>query len=268
MRSLALACAVVVALARLARADASVATGRSSPSEAQLALLDQLIAATPDGAAEKPDLLFRRAIACFALADQYAAMSVADAPRLSRAWRDEGIKTLLGLVDRSEWASYSRMDEALFTLAEQLTRVSRENDARKFLQKLIKSYPKSRYLPHAYLSFGELYFSTGDFENARKLYDKVLQYPESRIADYARYKVAWCAFNQGDMKQALASFVAVAQHGHDPRVQREARKDAVLVYARIGDRNKARDFFARLAPPDEVDGLLERLDEALRELGK
>jgi tetratricopeptide (TPR) repeat protein len=272
MRSFAIVCALAVAPS-FARGDASVmpqpAARPSAITQAQLDVLDKLIAATPDESPEKADLLFRRAVMYLDLAQSYAAVATPEAQQKAERWRLAGIKALLELVDNPRFAAYSRIDEVEFLLADTLTRVHKEDAARKFFKRLIVDHPTSRFIPNAFLSFGEYYFLQSDCENALKFYDKVMQYPDAPVRDYAQYKAGWCYFNMSDFKQALAEFVTVAHGARDERLKREARKDAVRVYAKLGaPRDKARPFFEKIAPPEEVDGLLARLDELLHEEGR
>ena len=141
--------------------------------------------------------------------------------------------------------------------------MGKSDAARKYFKRLIVERPQSRFVPNAFLSFGDYFFGQGDFENALKFYDKVLAFPGSNVADYARYKSGWCWFNQSDYKQSLAQLTQVAMNGHDDKIVREARRDLVRVYALVGDRAKARDFFARVAPANEVERMLSQLDEAI-----
>ena len=85
--------------------------------------------------------------------------------------------------------------------------MKKEDAARKYFKRLIKDYPKSRFIPYAFLSFGEYFFEQKELEDALKFYDKVMQFPESPVYGYAKYKEGWVYYNLGDFKQALATFV-------------------------------------------------------------
>src|SRR6185369_5368945 len=118
--------------------------------------------------------------------------------------------------------------------------VKKEEAARKYFKRLIKDYPQSKFLPDAFLSFGEYYFENKELENALKFYEKVMQYPDSRVYSYARYKEGWVYYNMGDFKQSLATFVDVirlSQKGGKNKnkfaLEKEAKKDSVRAYARV-----------------------------------
>jgi len=73
------------------------------------------------------------------------------------------------------------MDEVLFDLAWLLTEVKHEDSARVYFRRLIRDYPTSKYIPDAYLSFGDYYFEKKQFVDAIRFYDKVAQFPKSRV---------------------------------------------------------------------------------------
>ena len=120
--------------------------------------------------------------------------------------------------------------------------------------------------PEELLQKGEYFFERGDLNTAVKFYDKVLAHPMSRVAEYAQYKRGWAMYNLADYDEALADFAGVAR-GIDGKLAAQARRDAVLPYARVGKPAKARAFFSYIGR-DEVDDLMHRLADAYRGAGK
>jgi tetratricopeptide (TPR) repeat protein len=139
-------------------------------------------------------------------------------------------------------------------------------EALKTCKDLIKNYPRSKYLPDAYLMFGEYYFDQAKIEKAMMAYKKVTQFKGSKVYSYALYKTGWCYFNIHEFKRALEQFVTVVKHcdkqkrktGQEPKLRREALNDAVLAYSHAGNAKSAPAFFKRLAP-QEARSLLEKL---------
>src|SRR4029450_10474338 len=115
-------------------------------------------------------------------------------------WLVEAVKAY---VAATRHAKYERMDEVLFRLAALLTGAKKQDQAREFFHRLIKDYPSSKYIPDAYLAFAEHHFDNGDMEIALKFYDKVAQFPRSKLYPYAVYKQGWCYINMTDYRQAL-----------------------------------------------------------------
>ena len=123
-------------------------------------------------------------------------------------WLVEAVKAY---VAATRHPKYDRLDEVLFRLAALLTGAGKHDQAREFFHRLIKDYPNSKYIPDAYLAFAEHHFDKGDMEAALKFYDKVAQFPKSKLYPYAVYKQGWCHINMTDYRQALETFVAVVR---------------------------------------------------------
>jgi tetratricopeptide (TPR) repeat protein len=181
----------------------------------------------------------------------------ADYQRKAQQWLLASAKAYLEVADHPDkYGSYKRMDEVLFYLAYMLNQVKKEDAARKYFKRLIKDYPKSKFIPYAFLAFGDYFFDQKQLEDALKFYDKVMQFPESPIYGYAKYKEGWVYYNLGDFKQALATFVSVIElsekggsagsKAQKLALSKEAKKDSVRAYARIGTPEKAWDFFRRV----------------------
>ncbi len=254
-----------------------------SVTDQQIRVLQRLIDNTNDSDPEKPDLLFRMAELYneqyryydfrareldekifnaqnannMAGANQMKAQQT-DYQKKAQTWLLASAKAYLEVADHPDkYGSYKRMDEVLFYLAYMLNQVKKEEAARKYFKRLIKDYPKSRFIPYAFLAFGDYFFDNKQLEDALKFYDRVMQFPESPIYGYAKYKEGWVYYNLGDFKQALATFVSVIELSEKGgagagnkaskiALAKEAKKDSVRAYARIGTPDKAYEFFKRI----------------------
>lgn len=185
-------------------------------------------------------------------------------------YREEAIRTYARLV--RDYPNYGRMDEVLFSLAFGLEEMRQFQRARQVYHRLIKGFPQSRFIPHAYLSFAEYYFGEGDMQAAQQFYNKVTEIPPDRnpVYGYALYKQAWALYNMEDFRGSLTQFVRViefATQNPDARdasnLARQSRRELVLPYSRVGRPDQALDFFRRYASNE--DQALEML-EALAEL--
>ena len=106
----------------------------------------------------------------------------ADYQKKSQQWLLASAKEYLEVADHPDkYGSYKRMDEVLFYLAYMLNQVKKEDAARKYFKRLIKDYPKSKFIPYAFLAFGDYFFDQKQLEDALKFYDKRHAVP--RIAD-------------------------------------------------------------------------------------
>ncbi|MEC7522618.1 MAG: tetratricopeptide repeat protein [Myxococcota bacterium] len=185
-------------------------------------------------------------------------------------YRQEAIRTYARLV--RDYPNYRNMDQVLFSLAFGLEEMRQFQRARQVYHRLIKGFPQSRFIPHAYLSFAEYYFGEGDMRAAQQFYSKVTEIPAERnpVYGYALYKQAWAMYNLEDFRGALTQFVRTvefAQQNPDARdaanLARQSRRELVLPYSRVGTPRRALEFFRRYATDD--DQALEML-ESLAEL--
>ena len=176
----------------------------------------------------------------------------------------------------NEYKSYPQLDEVLYYLAFEYEQGQNLDEARKVYFQLINDAPQSKYIPNAYLAFGELFFTEaqGDpskFQLARDAYSKVLEYPpaENKVWGYAQYKLAYSSWNLGEHAKALEGFKKVIdygnQYGSNPGVgalQKAARKDIVPVYTLVGKPEGAYTFFKPLSGdgPSDNKGTYEMMD--------
>lgn len=257
-----------------------------------IAVLKRLINVTPDDDPDKADLLFR-------LAEHYRELKTdamfrareldetifkartADRARLRRRqqgwersekkWLLDAMRTYLRVVQGDAYQGYARMDQVLFNVADMLGAAGRQDRALGYFRRLIRNYPKSAYIPDAYISFAEHYFNAGQVEQALKLYEQVSRFPGSPVHDYALYKQGWCWLNLKDPRRALEKFVQVIRGGGSRAgritLVREAKKDAVRAYSHVGEPARAWDFFRRVGG-DDADRMMQRLATLLYDQGK
>ncbi|MCX7807085.1 MAG: tetratricopeptide repeat protein, partial [Deltaproteobacteria bacterium] len=189
--------------------------------------------------------------------------------------RENMVRTYARLVQ--DYPNYNRMDEVLFSLAFALEEMRRFDQAREVYFRLIKNHPESRFIPYAWLSFGEYYFAEGDMGAARNFYKKVLEYPPEKnpVYGFALYKLAWVLYNLDDFAGSLEQFVRVLEFTRQhpeardaENTARQVRKEMVLPYSRVGRPNQALPFFRRYARnDDEAFEMLESLAELYFDTG-
>jgi tetratricopeptide (TPR) repeat protein len=266
----------------------------------EITVLKRLIKNTPTDSPKRPDILLRLAETYFemqqaanvqvrsfdepifqaeqakdsAKVKQLRAQQVEAQKRLDEM-RKEGIKAYAQMVQ--DHANFKRMDEVLFALAFSLDEIKQNDKARDVYFKLIKSYPESKFVPNAYLSFAEHYFAQGDMAAASKFYGKVTEFPPERntVYGFALYKQAWCLYNTEDFKGALQKFVEVIEFGKAhpegrdvANLMKQSRREMVMPYAQAGTPGKALEFFARFAESEaQTYDMLESLAELYYDTG-
>ena len=144
-----------------------------------------------------------------------------------------------------------RLDEALFFLADTLQESGRDPEAVAAARELTRRFPRSPWAPASHVFVGEHLFDAARLDEALKEYRAAAEVPSDDVYPYALYKAAWCRFNQNAFGDAMKLFKRVVEvsekSGEVNTVQlaREARRDYVLAYARIGKPESAKDEFAK-----------------------
>ena len=121
-------------------------------------------------------------------------------------------------TEPERYPKYPRLDEVLYFLAENLSKRDRNDpDALKAYRALIERFPKSRFIPDAWMAVGEYWFdkSTGkdraaNLKKALGAYRKAAEYQESSVYGYALYKQGSEGDVSGD-KPGFFDFVGTAK---------------------------------------------------------
>lgn len=266
----------------------------------EVRVLNRLVKNTPPDSPKRPDILLRLAETYFELQQQanatvrsfddpiYEARKAKNKAKFKqlkgqqkkandqlKKFRKAAIAAYAKLV--KDHPNFRRMDEVLFALGFSLEEMKQPDRAREVYYRLIKNYPQSKFVPNAYLSFAEHYFSEGDMKAANRFYKKVTEFPPERnqVFGYALYKQAWCQYNLEDFKGALTRFVEVIEFGqNNPNARdvknlvKQSRRELVLPYAMAGTPKKALPFFRRFAKDDsQTFEMLESLAELYYDTG-
>jgi len=257
----------------------------------ELRILERLAERTDADDTRRPEILLRLAESYYELADvlrtqlraldepvHQACRVARDRPRCRerraaqerlegqhRHTLEEAARTYATLT--RDHPEHPRDDETLFALAMTLDGLAAPDRARRVYHQLIRRHPTSRFVPQAYLSFGEHYFAEGDLDSALRFYERVLQTPPARnpVYGYALYKQAWAHYNAERYRESLEAFVRTVElaqrHPELADVEnlaRQSRRELVMPYAHVGRPSQALAFFRRYARDD--DTALEMLE--------
>ena len=176
--------------------------------------------------------------------------------------------------------AYPLLDEVYYYLAYEYEQAGDTANARRVYLDLITKTPNSKYIPNAYLAFGELFFNEamGDptkWEPAKQAYMKVIAKPppDNKVYGYAWYKLAYVFWNQGDLPHALDAFKKTIDFGTNfaqlpnaAKLAESARKDVVPVYALAGSPTDAYNFFKNLS--GDATGSNDRTFKMMDDLGQ
>jgi tetratricopeptide (TPR) repeat protein len=170
-------------------------------------------------------------------------------------------------------------DEVLYYLAYEYEQAGNLEKARKAYLELTENWKDSRFVPNAYLAFGELFFNEaqGDprkWPVAENFYKEVLKFkaPENKLWGYAAYKLGYVYWNQGIYDKAINEFKRVIEFGtkfaqlpNAKGLARSARRDIIPVYALKGNPAKAYVFFRPLSGDSGVNS--DKTYKMMEELG-
>jgi tetratricopeptide (TPR) repeat protein len=176
------------------------------------------------------------------------------------------------------YPNYGRVDEALFFLAFSLNDIGEDQDALSMYSKLVKSYPKSDFVPDSYNAIGEYYFNNNNAFKALQAYKRAAAFPDSKIYTFALYKMAWCYYNVGEFGEAIETMKALVAES-DRRLEinpqevgislkEEALRDLVLFFSEEGDLEAAKEYFTRYGEKRYYRKMLSRLGTIYMEQGK
>ncbi len=173
--------------------------------------------------------------------------------------RQNVIATYTAII--TQHPQYGSLDEVLYYLAYEYEQSNDLVNARRVYYDLIKQKPNSKYIPNAYLAFGELFFNEaqGDpskWDFAAQAYTEVIKFPPqtSKVYGYAWYKLAYVFWNKGELDKALNAFkktidfgTTFAQYPGASSLADSARRDVIPVYALKGDPAAAYNFFHNIS---------------------
>jgi tetratricopeptide (TPR) repeat protein len=172
------------------------------------------------------------------------------------------------------------MDEALYYLAYEYELGQDLMNARKSYFELIQKHPNSRYVPNAYLAFGEMFFEEAakdpsKWDLAIQAYNEVIKFPppDNKVYGYAWYKRGWAHASKGEWDQSLNDFKKTIDYGTafsqlpgSQKLADAARHDIVFAYVQKGTPTQAYNFFRAISgdtPPDN-----DRTFKMMDDLGK
>ncbi len=239
--------------------------------------LERLTQRFEDDSPRKPDLLFQLGEAYFekskALQHSETERAGRAAPdhRQSEALRAKAMAVYTRLL--KGWPNYPRTDEVLFSLAYDFEEVGQPAEAVKHYRRLLKSFPRSKYAPDAWLQVGNHAFDAGQLAAAEDAYHQAQRVGASRVRTYALYKLAWCDFNRGRFAEAKAKLGQVVDGTAGGTqtlldLRTEALADMTRVFVRLEQPEAGLDYFRRHTQGAQQRKLVTRLADALADAGQ
>jgi tetratricopeptide (TPR) repeat protein len=156
------------------------------------------------------------------MADTYAELAAgAQDRRVIVAARKAAVSYYYKLAkDHPQWCSDPAKgdgcaDETKYYLALEWERQGEIPSARKTYVEVVQSFPQSRFVPSAYVAFGELFLAEADADPPKLLlaeqsYQEALKYPtpDNMVYGYAQFQLGQVYLKKGDRAQAERAFKA------------------------------------------------------------
>ncbi len=146
-----------------------------------------------------------------------------------------------------QFPGYERLDEVFYRLGKGLIDAGKGAQAVTYLQKLVKNYPNSKYIPDTHLALGEYFFKKELLGAAKDNYAKVLKHKNYPLWDYSLYKLGWVFYNQQEFRKSVKTFKAVVKRSNENLgFQNQAINDLIVAWAEIdGGWIEAREYLKK-----------------------
>lgn len=175
--------------------------------------------------------------------------------------------------------TYSEYDFALYVDGFLATEEGKGEEALNRFNKILKWFPKSRFVPDAHMVRAESEFlkDAPNYQTAYDEYEVVLTYKDSPLYDLALFKSAWCLWRLGQSDEAAKRFLAVFKATEDEskgrsraeldELQAEALRNLVAVFVE-DEKNSAEDmhrFLVKAGGEQFAGKIVKALAEAFYE---
>ncbi len=192
-----------------------------------IAQFEEFLARYPADPAYTPDAMFR-------LAELYYERSNDEFNQAVAAWRGEVTKAIAEGVEPppepsksyaksidvyqqlvTGYPTYRFLDGITYLLAYCLGEMGQAGEALRTYQALIGKYPRSPFVPEAWVRIGDAHFDgsrPGSLPKAAEAFSKMYSYPEHPLYARAIYKLGWTYYRMDDYRRAVESFTKLLDH--------------------------------------------------------
>ncbi|HVP67588.1 MAG TPA: tetratricopeptide repeat protein [Anaeromyxobacteraceae bacterium] len=126
--------------------------------------------------------------------------------------RDYGRSVALYRKLLQAFPSYRFIDGTQYLLAYSLGEMGRQEEALRAYAQLIERYPKSMFVPEAWVRLGDFWFDdlrVGSLKKAAEAYAHVKGWPDHPLYARALYKLGWTYYRLDDYDQAVGAFTSL-----------------------------------------------------------
>ncbi len=161
-----------------------------------------------------------------------------------------------------EFPKSKRGDALLFSRAIAFMFLNRQAQASATFEKIIKEYSNSNFAGDSYFALGDYYFDRAEFAIALKYYDSATKYQRSKRYGWSLFKKAWCYYNTGKYRNALATWKKTVQYSRREtnkntlRLREEALRDMIYAFAELNMLDQAMTYY-------RINGTKENVSETI-----
>lgn len=174
-------------------------------------------------------------------------------------WLQKAIKTYNQIL--TQFPKFSETDSVLFNSAFAYQQLNLKKNSEANYKSLIERFPQSPILPDTLLALGELLYDQGRFADAKSYFEKIENYPESRVYVYGLYKLGWANYNLKNSAEAIKKLKLVVEKNplesevsnkKGYYLRKEAIRDLVLFIGEVYQAEDLYDFFKAIVTTDEL----------------
>ena len=192
---------------------------------------------------------------------------------LERAGAHEAIDLYKKLLN--DHPDYARNDQVLYQMSRAYEELGQVEAAMEVMDKLVHTYPQSRYLDEVQFRRAEYFFTRRHYLEAETAYGSIVNIgATSSYYQLALYKLGWTFYKQDLYDEALHRFIALLDYkvsvGYDfaqtadaPERQRidDTFRIISLSFSNLGGANSVVEYFSRHGQRSYEDGVYSNLGE-------
>lgn len=113
----------------------------------------------------------------------------------------------------AKFPNYDRNDQVLYQLSRAYEEIGQVEEAMKVMNRIVKDYPKSRYIDEVQFRRGEYYFTRKKFLDSEDAFKSIVDMGTgSSYYELALYKLGWTFYKQELYEESLHRFVGVLDY--------------------------------------------------------
>lgn len=192
----------------------------------------------------------------------------------SKKWLVNAVRVLDKIPDQK--TKFDRLDEVYYFLGFNQWELGQKNLAVGHFEKIVRSFPRSKFASEAYRYIADHAFASRDFKKAKEYYEKASKTGASPARPRILYGLAWSHFKLRDPKRAMNVMKeAILESRNNSEaakqglaLQRDAGDALALFYAEAGSVKNASAYFMDLFGEDDAAAALRQLSEIYQKQGQ